>query len=91
MVEGPKLTEGFPADLEGEPCPPQLIRWLATLDDDLLLLLDTIANEGEGAWLVGGWTKKCLRWPRDRWLLGAKILFGLVDGGGVGDLLWKTQ
>jgi len=60
MVEGPKLTEGFPADLEGEPCPPQLIRWLATLDDDLLLLLDTIANEGEGAWLVGGCVRDAL-------------------------------
>ncbi|MCH1616301.1 MAG: CCA tRNA nucleotidyltransferase [Candidatus Poseidonia sp.] len=61
MMEGPTLTKGLPADLEGEPCPPQLIRWLATLDNDILSLLETIAKDGEGAWLVGG----CVR---DAWL-----------------------
>ena len=61
MMEGPTLTRGLSADLDGEPCPPQLIRWLATLDNDLLSLLEAIAEEGEGAWLVGG----CVR---DAWL-----------------------
>jgi len=61
MVEGPTLTQGLPADLDGQPCPPQLVRWLATLDHDLLSLLETLAMEGEGAWLVGG----CVR---DAWL-----------------------
>ena len=61
MVEGPTLTKGLPADLEGDPCPPQLVRWLATLNNDLLSILETIAEEGEGVWLVGG----CVR---DAWL-----------------------
>ena len=60
-MEGPTLTKGLPADLEGEPCPPQLVRWLATLNNDLLSILETIAEEGEGVWLVGG----CVR---DAWL-----------------------
>lgn len=54
MMEGPTLTEGLQADLDGLPCPPQLIRWLATLNDDLISLLETIAKDGQGAWLVGG-------------------------------------
>ncbi|MEL0331756.1 MAG: CCA tRNA nucleotidyltransferase [Candidatus Poseidoniales archaeon] len=61
MMEGPTLTKGLQADLDGQPCPPQLLRWLAALDDDLISLLETIAKEGEGAWLVGG----CVR---DAWL-----------------------
>ena len=61
MMEGPTLTEGLQADLDGLPCPPQLMRWLATLNDDLISLLETIAKDGQGAWLVGG----CVR---DAWL-----------------------
>lgn len=61
MVGGQTLTKGLPADVEGEPCPPQLVRWLATLKDDLLSILETLAKEGEGVWLVGG----CVR---DAWL-----------------------
>ena len=57
----PTLTRGLPADLQGEPCPPQLVRWLATLPGELLSILETIAKQGEGAWLVGG----CVR---DAWL-----------------------
>ena len=63
MVEGPTLTRGLSADLDGEPCPPQLIRWLATLDNDLLSLLEAIAEEGEGAWLCLLYTSPS---PRDR-------------------------
>ena len=55
------LPEGLEADMDGTPCPPAIARWLATLPDDLLGLLQTIAEAGEGAWLVGG----CVR---DAWL-----------------------
>ena len=58
------LPEGLEADMDGTPCPPAIARWLATLPDDLLGLLQTIAEAGEGAWLVGG----CVR---DAWLGGA--------------------
>ena len=53
MMEGPTLTKGLQADLDGQPCPPQLLRWLAALDDDLISLLETIAKDGQG--LVGRW------------------------------------
>jgi tRNA nucleotidyltransferase/poly(A) polymerase len=55
------LQEGQMADMEGAPCPPPIARWLASLPDDLLRLLQTLAEAGEGAWLVGG----CVR---DAWL-----------------------
>ena len=55
------LPEGLEADMDGTPCPPAIARWLATLPDDLLGLLQTLAEAGEGAWLVGG----CVR---DAWL-----------------------
>lgn len=55
------LPEGLKADMEGAPCPPPIARWLASLPDDLLSLLQTLAEAGEGAWLVGG----CVR---DAWL-----------------------
>ena len=52
---------GLEADLLGVPCPPQLNRWLETLPDDLLSILETFVNDGHGVWLVGG----CVR---DAWL-----------------------
>jgi len=64
MVEGPTLTQGLLADLDGEPCPPLVIRWLATLEDDLLTLLETLADDGHGAWLVGGCVRDALMGTR---------------------------
>lgn len=61
MVTGEALLEGLEADMDGTPCPPAVARWLATLPEDLLGLLQTLAEAGEGAWLVGG----CVR---DAWL-----------------------
>ena len=55
------LPEGLEADMDGAPCPPPIARWLATLPSDLLSLLQTLAEAGEGVWLVGG----CVR---DAWL-----------------------
>tara|TARA_Y100000766_G_scaffold74124_5_gene62603 strand:- start:2392 stop:3756 length:1365 start_codon:yes stop_codon:yes gene_type:complete len=55
------LLEGLEADLPGAPCPPALLRWLASLPDDLLAVLQTLAEDGAGTWLVGG----CVR---DAWL-----------------------
>ena len=56
-----RLMQGLEADVVGEPCPPPLVRWLATLPDDLLNVLQALAEDGHGAWLVGG----CVR---DAWL-----------------------
>lgn len=48
------------ADLVGEPCPPNLVRWLATLPVRVIEILDRLAQHDHGAWLVGG----CVR---DAW------------------------
>jgi len=48
------LTSGMEADAPGIPCSDALIRWLNSLPQDLLSVLDTLAGEGHGAWLVGG-------------------------------------
>ena len=56
-----RLMQGLEADVVGGPCPPPLVRWLATLPDDLLNVLQVLAEDGHGAWLVGG----CVR---DAWL-----------------------
>lgn len=48
------LIQGLEADVDGEPCPPRLVRWLATLPEDLLNVLHVLAADGHGAWLVGG-------------------------------------
>ena len=61
MVASDALPPGLEADLEGAPCPPPVSRWLASLPSDVLALLQTLAEAGEGAWLVGG----CVR---DAWL-----------------------
>ncbi len=55
------LIQGLEADVVGGPCPPPLVRWLATLPEDLLNVLEVLAKDGHGAWLVGG----CVR---DAWL-----------------------
>ena len=60
------LPEGLEADLPGTPCPPALLRWLASLPDDLLAVLQTLAEDGAGTWLVGG----CVR---DAWLGKASV------------------
>ena len=61
MSSTKNLTPGLEADMAGNPCPPMLLRWLGTLPNDLLTVLQTLANDGAGAWLVGG----CVR---DAWL-----------------------
>ena len=61
MDERQPLSLGVEADLEGQPCPPHIIRWLASLPSDALGILDRLARAGHGAWLVGG----CVR---DAWL-----------------------
>ena len=61
MSSNKNLTPGLEADMAGNPCPPMLRRWLGTLPNDLLTVLQTLANDGAGAWLVGG----CVR---DAWL-----------------------
>ena len=48
------LIQGLEADVDGEPCPPRLVRWLATLPEDLLNVLHVLAADGHGAWMVGG-------------------------------------
>jgi len=48
------------ADLVGEPCPPNLLRWLATIPSRVIEILDLLAEHNHGAWLVGG----CVR---DAW------------------------
>ena len=60
------LPKGLEADLKGAPCPPALLRWLASLPDDLLAVLQTLAEDGAGTWLVGG----CVR---DAWLGKASV------------------
>ena len=60
-MELPKpLRSANEADLVGEPCPPNLLRWLATLPVRVIEILDRLAEHGHGAWLVGG----CVR---DAW------------------------
>lgn len=60
-MELPKpLRSAKEADLVGEPCPPNLLRWLATLPARVIEILDRLAEQGHGAWLVGG----CVR---DAW------------------------
>ena len=58
-TEGQRI--GIVADVDGTPCPPQILRWMATLPQDLLHILDVLNQHGHGAWLVGG----CVR---DAWL-----------------------
>tara|TARA_B100000900_G_scaffold393712_1_gene390472 strand:- start:2841 stop:4205 length:1365 start_codon:yes stop_codon:yes gene_type:complete len=61
MSSAKTLQKGLEADLVGAPCPPAILRWLASLPDDLLAILQTLAEDGAGTWLVGG----CVR---DAWL-----------------------
>lgn len=66
MSSAKPLQKGLEADLAGAPCPPALLRWLASLPDDLLAILQTLAGDGAGAWLVGG----CVR---DAWLAAPSV------------------
>ena len=51
-MELPKpLRSAKEADLVGEPCPPNLLRWLATLPARVIEILDRLAEQGHGAWL----------------------------------------
>ena len=52
---------GIEADIEGQPLPPQIQRWMATLPPQLLDIITTLAEHGHGVWLVGGAV-------RDAWL-----------------------
>lgn len=52
---------GIEADVEGQPLPPQIQRWMATLPPQLLDIITALAEHGHGVWLVGGAV-------RDAWL-----------------------
>ena len=52
---------GIEADIEGEPLPPQMHRWVASLAPPLMDIITTLASHGHGVWLVGGAV-------RDAWL-----------------------
>lgn len=60
-----EMVLGVEADLIGQPLPPKISSWIATIDVELIKILNTLANEGFGAWLVGG----CVR---EAWLHGAE-------------------
>jgi tRNA nucleotidyltransferase/poly(A) polymerase len=53
------------SDVAAQQCPPKMIKWLQNLDSKLLSIINTIAEEGGGVWIVGGA-------PRDV-MLGADV------------------
>ena len=62
---GPIL--GQEADMDGHPLPPQIQHWVDTLPAALLDVINTLAGNGHGVWLVGGAV-------RDAWLGQAAYL-----------------
>jgi len=54
------IRHGSAADLPQIPLPNRLENWLGTLSTQLLTILDRIASEGAGAWLVGGCVRDAL-------------------------------
>ena len=63
LADWPK--EGNHSDVAAQQCPPKMIKWLQNLDSKLLSIINTIAEEGGGVWIVGGA-------PRDV-MLGADV------------------
>jgi len=47
-------TSGNLADVIAQNCPPKMKKWVQQLDEGLLSILNTIAEEGGGVWIVGG-------------------------------------
>jgi len=47
-------TPGNLADVSAQNCPPMMKKWLQQLDEGLLEILNTIAENGGGVWIVGG-------------------------------------
>ena len=47
-------TPGNLADVIAQNCPPKMKKWLQQLDEGLLSILNTIAEDGGGVWIVGG-------------------------------------
>ncbi len=47
-------TPGNLADVIAQNCPPKMKKWVQQLDEDLLSILNTIAENGGGVWIVGG-------------------------------------
>ncbi len=47
-------TPGNLADVTAQNCPPKMKKWVQQLDEDLLSILNTIAENGGGVWIVGG-------------------------------------
>ena len=45
---------GNRSDVAAQQCPPKMINWLKKLDSKLLSIINTIAEEGGGVWIVGG-------------------------------------
>ena len=55
MVEQQNWPEpGNLADVIAQNCPPIMIKWLQQLDEGLLSILNRIAVNGGGVWIVGG-------------------------------------
>ncbi|WP_438994889.1 hypothetical protein [Poseidonia sp.] len=55
-----KLDFGREASLAGASCPESLNRWIENLPDDLVEILNRIAETGHGAWAVGGCVRDAL-------------------------------
>ena len=47
-------TPGNLADVIAQNCPPKMKKWVQQLDEGLLSILNTIAEDGGGVWIVGG-------------------------------------
>lgn len=56
-----KYPKTIQADIEGLALPSRMETWLHRLPDEVTAIIDTLAEHGHGAWLVGG----CVR---DAWL-----------------------
>ena len=55
-----ELDFGREAALAGVSCPEPLNRWIGKLPDDLVEILNRIAKNGHGAWVVGGCVRDAL-------------------------------
>ena len=60
MVKGREIQFGTEADIEGRPCPDSLSEWIDGLPEDLIEIVNQLANSGFGAWTVGGCVRDAL-------------------------------
>ena len=51
---------GKEADIGGLPCPEPLSAWIDKIPQDVIAILNSLANAGHGAWIVGGCVRDAL-------------------------------